>query len=310
MKHNANSPGLISRSAFVQLLAALFVLLFSALVLSGLALLAGRLFFGEWLSNISFQGELSPEQLAYLKFAQALQHISFFVIPPLLVAWLMTGQVFRYFGMHIFPGYTALLLVIILALALLPLTGDLGVLNSGLKLPEWLSGLESWIQSKEDEAANLTAWLIESGNTRSLLVNIFILALLPAVGEELLYRGVLQQIFEKLFRSAHLSVLVTAVLFSASHLQFYGFLPRFLLGLVYGYLFYWSRSIWLPVLAHFVNNLVPVILARAFGWETLNSKVRDLAGGEGYTWIIPLLLSLVLMYAVRDIFRNPGYSER
>ena len=115
---------------------------------------------------------------------------------------------------------------------------------------------------------------------------------------------------EKLFRSALLPVLVTAVLFSASNLQFYGFLPRFLLGLVYGYLFYWSRSIWLPVLAHFVNNLVPVILARAFGWETLNSKVRDLAGGEGYTWIFPLLLSLVLMYAVRDIFRNPGYSER
>ena len=311
MKHNASRPGLIYQNAFVQLLVSLFVLLFTALVLSGITLLAGRLIFGDWISYIvNVHGDLSEVQLAYLKFAQALQHISFFVIPPVIVAWLMTGQASKYLKLSVSPGFTPVMLVAILSLVLLPLTGDLGVLNSGLNLPEWLSGMESWMQRKEEEAVWLTSWLIKSENIQSLLLNIFILAILPAIGEEFLFRGVLQQIFEKMFRSAHLSILVTAILFSASHLQFYGFLPRLLLGFVFGYLFYWSKSMWLPMVAHFVNNLVPVILSYSLGWESVNSKVQEIARGEWYTWILPLILSGILIITIRDIFKNPGYSEQ
>jgi membrane protease YdiL (CAAX protease family) len=122
---------------------------------------------------------------------------------------------------------------------------------------------------------------------------------LPAIGEEFLYRGVLQEIFSRWLRLGTLAVLLTAFLFSASHLQFYGFLPRFVLGLGFGYIYLWTGSIWLPVLAHFINNLIPVILSYFMGWENVNNTMDEFAAGEVLIAAIPAVVALLVLFSLR-----------
>jgi len=130
-----------------------------------------------------------------------------------------------------------------------------------MKLPEWLSGVETWMKGKEDTADRLFELILAPDNIGSLAVNLVMIALLPALGEELIFRGIFQKILTKMFSSGHAAVLVTAFVFSAMHFQFYGFIPRFILGIVFGYLFLWSGTIWLPVIAHFFNNAISVIMS-------------------------------------------------
>ena len=91
-----------------------------------------------------------------------------------------------------------------------------------------------------------------------MLFNIFLIAFIPAMGEELFFRGALQGALRD-WKGIKTAIWITAIVFSAIHLQFYGFVPRMLLGAFFGYLIFWSNSIWPAVLAHFVNNVMAVI---------------------------------------------------
>ena len=118
----------------------------------------------------------------------------------------------------------------------------------------------------------------------------FLIALIPAIGEELLFRGVLQQLFTKWTGEAHLAIFISAFLFSAIHLQFFGFLPRFVLGLVLGYMFYWSKNLWLPILAHFTNNAFAII----FNYHFVADKIQiDFLNEETSVNISAALISLL-----------------
>jgi membrane protease YdiL (CAAX protease family) len=112
-----------------------------------------------------------------------------------------------------------------------------------------------------------------------------VIALIPAIGEELLFRGVIQgSIFKN--TNIHVAVLLTSIIFSAFHLQFYGFLPRMVLGILLGYSLAWSGSLWLPVLIHFINNGAAVVFAWFSGLDQLPFN-QDLIGTEpGDEWII------------------------
>ena len=142
-----------------------------------------------------------------------------------------------------------------------------------MHLPGWLSGVEQWMIDKEDQADNLIDTLVSSNTFGTMMINLFIIALIPAIGEELIFRGVFQKIFVKLFKSGHLAIWVTAFIFSAIHFQFFGFIPRFILGLVFGYLFFWSGTLWLPVISHFINNAFPVILTYMQGGHKISVPV-------------------------------------
>ena len=130
------------------------------------------------------------------------------------------------------------------------------------------------------------------------------IALLPAVGEELIFRGIIQRILKNLFRSGHLSVWVTAFVFSAIHFQFYGFLPRFILGLVFGYLFLWSETLWLPVIAHFINNGVLLLLVY-FQNPEISYIRNDLPLPEQ---IAPLTVSVLIGSLILNYFRKKAAS--
>ena len=143
--------------------------------------------------------------------------------------------------------------------------------------------------------------LIITGKTfGAMLFNLFMIAVLPAIGEEFIFRGVFQKILYNLIKNNHLAVWMTAFIFSAIHLQFYGFIPRLILGLAFGYLFLWSRTIWLPVIAHFVNNAVPTIGAWLSGPENYSNIVDVPLWKQLLGLPVPIIIcTLILIY-----FRN------
>jgi uncharacterized protein len=124
-----------------------------------------------------------------------------------------------------------------------------------------MSGLEQWMQQSEKEAASVTEAFLLTPNPWSFILNIFMVAVLPALGEELVFRGVLLRHLREWTKNIHVAIFISAFLFSAIHMQFYGFLPRFLMGVFFGYMLYWSGSIWVPIMAHFINNAAAIVVA-------------------------------------------------
>ena len=146
------------------------------------------------------------------------------------------------------------MLAIVGILLAMPFVFWLGKLNEGIPLPHALNKLE------EDTAKLMNAFL-KVKSTIDIVINVFIIALLPAVAEELCFRAALQRIMINICRSPWVGIVITAILFSSLHLQFSGFLPRMFLGVVLGAFYWYSGSIWTSILAHFVNNAVQVIAA-------------------------------------------------
>jgi membrane protease YdiL (CAAX protease family) len=127
-------------------------------------------------------------------------------------------------------------------------------------LPDFMHNIEAWMKKMEEESKVIMQTLTANSNLLILSANVVVMALLPALFEEFLFRGTIQQFFIKWFANKHVAILVTAFIFSAIHLQFYGFLLRFLLGIYLCYLFVWSQSLWLPIIAHFMHNANSLIL--------------------------------------------------
>jgi len=193
-----------------------------------------------------------------LKLFQLVQSIAMFILPPLILAYLWSDKPLSYLHLNkkIDPNQAGfILLFIILAI---PFINLLTKFNGQLVLPDSFSGLEKWMKASEVQALQLTEQMLNVHHFSGLLFNILLIAIIPALGEELFFRGAIQRIFHE-WKGVKTAIWVTAFIFSAIHLQFYGFLPRLLLGAFFGYLLYWSGSLWLPILAHFANNLIAVI---------------------------------------------------
>jgi len=202
----------------------------------------------------------SQKSVNALKFLQLFTSVGLFVLPPFLFAYL-TG-----FQLQLAKKLNRqnVLLTIAIILIINPFVSYLMQWNQTLVLPEFLESVQRWMEVSEQKAMQITEAFLQMKSSSDLLINLFLIALIPAIGEELLFRGVLQQLLAKWTRRIHFSIFVAAFLFSAIHLQFFGFFPRFILGLVLGYMFYWSNNLWLPVLAHFFNNTLAIIFTYHF----------------------------------------------
>lgn len=171
--------------------------------------------------------------------------------------------------------------------------------NAQMQFSESWNDLQEWMRIKEDEMAVLTESIVMTTAWDKLLLNIVVIAVLPGIGEELFFRGALQQIGTRIFKNEYIAVWVVAIIFSAIHLQFYGFFPRLLLGVFFGYLVIWTRNIWTAVIAHFVNNSMVVILA--FYYATQGKSYAELMESDSYP-IIVYLGSFVFSIIIAFIF--------
>jgi membrane protease YdiL (CAAX protease family) len=180
--------------------------------------------------------------------------------------------------------------VLFLAVLILPVLNLLSLWNQQMKLPGFLSGIEDWMKRTEEQAGDLTEAFLTVNTFPGYLVNLLMVVLIPAFGEEFFFRGVLQKVFQRWLRNPHVAIILVGVIFSAFHLQFFGFLPRLVLGILFGYLFYWSGNIWYPVIAHFINNFLPVSLTYFFRDQFDPADLEQVGTGpDAWLWAIPAL---------------------
>lgn len=249
-----------------------------------------------------------------LKWIQLLQTITLFLLPSLLVAYLCAKAPWNWLQLDQKVDLKVLLWAIGIMLVALPAINLLSHWNQQMVLPSWLSGLEEWMKNKEAEAEWLTKQFMSVTTLSGLLVNLFLMAVLPAVSEEVTFRGVLQRLLA--FRlspfTSHLSIWLTAIIFSAIHMQFYGFVPRMLMGALFGYMMVWTGSLWVPMLMHFVNNGMAVLLyfmASRAGWDM--DRV-DAVGTDNTLWlgIVSIVLTAVGIYMFRRSTTMRSASSR
>ncbi|HRH64847.1 MAG TPA: CPBP family intramembrane metalloprotease [Bacteroidia bacterium] len=241
-----------------------------------------------------------PKAISILKLVQTISAIGTFIVPPFIIAYLIDVRPMHFLGIDKWAGVSTGMLVIICLVISVPLINFLGELNGTMHLPGFLKTVEDWMRASEERASELTKAFLEMPTFGDMLFNVFMIALIPAIGEELLFRGVVQKIFTGWAKNVHVGVWMAAILFSAMHMQFYGFVPRLLLGAMLGYLFVWSGSLWLAILAHFVNNASAVIFTYLYQQEISTIDVDAVGTQQGDAWgvIISTLLTAGLLYSI------------
>ena len=237
--------------------------------------------------------------LVGMKWLQLLQSVATFLLPALAGAYLWSSTPMQWLHLDSKPSWQEALAAVVVMLLAIPGINLLSAWNQQMVLPEWMSGIEQWMRMQEDSAAQLTEQFLRVDTVGGLLVNIGLMALLPAVGEELTFRGVVQGMFT---RNRHVAIWATAAIFSFVHMQFYGFLPRMLLGAMFGYMLWWTGSLWVPMLMHFVNNCAAVVVAylaynhleegRAEMLDTIGTEDTILLG----VFSICIVLIMMVMY--------------
>ena len=199
----------------------------------------------------------NPALLTFLRGMLVIQFLALFIIPVFLFARFCDSKPMQYLGLTSAKPLYILLGVVVLIVAL-PFVDWTGTINHSL-IPETTT-IGKWMKMSEEAAAKQIGFMLKRNTVQDLFLNLVLVAVFAGVGEELFFRGVLQRLFIKLFKNAWLGILVTAFIFSAIHLQFYGFIPRFILGILLGLIYWYSGSLWPAIIAHFAYDAFAVVM--------------------------------------------------
>ena len=233
-----------------------------------------------------------------IKIGQGISSIMMFVVPPIVYYFItrkehqMKDLGFRSINK---PWPLLVLIGIAVMFVSLPITNLLTVWNEGMQLGGVFQQLEEILKNLEQTASSLTEQLLNVDTIGGLLFNLLIIALIPAIGEELTFRGVIQQSLTRGLKNPHIAIILSAAIFSFIHFQFYGFLPRMFLGMLLGYMFYITGSLWTSIVMHFVNNGTAVVLYY-LNHKGIISIDADHFGETQYGWLV--VLSLVVTAAL------------
>ena len=196
---------------------------------------------------------LKPENVQVSRLLQIAATFFYMATPAIIFSFIVSRKPFAAldFGKRI--NSTQIMWVVAIAVIALILGGALGELNSMIPIPDtWAAKFKAM----EDEYNKQVLALSSMHTVADYIISLLLIALLPAIFEEMFFRGAMQQVFIKLFGNALSGILLTSIIFSAIHLSYYGFLPRLFLGMMLGYVFYYSKNLWLNILAHFLNNAI------------------------------------------------------
>ncbi len=243
----------------------------------------------------------NPVTISVLKLIQTVTEIGTFILPAIFLAYTFDRSASGYLFLNRKPEPVTVIAVAVLLIAAVPTINFIAELNSRMVFPSWLAGLERQMKESEEHAALLTEKLLVINTPFQFAFAMLMVAVLPALGEELLFRGILQRIFSEWSGGKHTGVWATAILFSAMHMQFYGFVPRMLLGVMLGYLLVWSGSLWLPIIAHFINNGAAVIASYLYRQNAISVDPDKIGTENDYaTLMISVVLTAGLLWFIYE----------
>lgn len=243
--------------------------------------------------------DVNSYSLAALRLSQIISTICWLFLSSLLYLYLFQENTREYLKIKNLNSFRIVLLVVLLVFAVQPLVGFLGAINHSITFPESLASVEQAFKNMEEMAASMIARMLSDKSLLGILINLFIIAVMAAVIEEVFFRGCLQQIILKIVKNKHVAIWTTAIIFSVIHMQFYGFLPRVLLGALLGYLFVWTSNLWIPIIAHFVNNFTAVVLQIAYYGTPQYDRIENFDLNEDM-WILPIgmLFSGIIIFLI------------
>ncbi len=292
---NSAKPGLKLLVTGLSIIAIGIITFFAGLLFS-------RLIFSMHLDDVNHivYGRFDRLSDWQLKTYQIFQTLGFFVLPGFFLYWIFSSPEKEYFNVSAPRDYKIIIWTIVAFTASMPFFAWVADLNTNVRLPDCFSELETTFRTTEENYSAIAKRLTSSDNLGQLFFNLFMISILPAVGEEFIFRGVIQKIAGELLKNVHWAIIVTAILFSTFHGQFFGLLPRFLLGLFFGYLMVWSRNIWIPVIGHFVFNTISVIACYLYKHAiiTIPPKELGIAGIFGFAVVISALIIGLSVYFI------------
>jgi hypothetical protein len=306
MSKSALLAGLRPAEKFIFSVVILFIL--------GLAFQFMGAFLAAWIYGFSVSDILAlgtyedSSYVAASKLIQILGSVGTFIIPAFLFSYLFEGDLISYYKFRNPTGMIPMLLVILMMVSVIPFINYMAEINLKMEIP--IRALDQLLRSLESTAEEMMVAFTATKSIGGLLVNLLMIGVIAAVGEELIFRGLLQRLMCDMLKNVHLAILITALIFSAFHFQFFSFLPRFVLGLVLGYLMFYGQSIWYPILAHFVNNAMGVI----YYYFNSRGSADDMLEEIGTSTLIPVAavvsLGLFLIFGVLWYSRTEKFTTR
>lgn len=241
---------------FLQLIMVLGIVIISAVLFTAIGIAAAIPFTGLEAITSLMQGGSS---ISFLKYLQVVQSMAIFIVPAAMAAWLFSEKPAKWLW---FNGAKTswITMAMLTVLAVQPFVSWIGMMNAQITFPDNLESLYNWMHQTEESANQIIFQFLDTRDLPTILFNVFMIAILPALGEEMLFRGGLQPLIQKIVKNHHAAIWITAFLFSAMHMQFLTFAPRFILGALLGYLLVYGGSIWYPIAAHFFNNLSSLLV--------------------------------------------------
>ncbi len=216
------------------------------------------------------------------------------LLSPIFFAYIIVREPDDYLKTTFHFPWLHIVVVFLTMMLSAPLMEYVGNLNQHMNLPKWMIDNEDSIKKASDS-------MMDMKTIGSLFFNLIFIGLVTAVAEEFLFRGCLQTIFIRWMKNPHVAIWITAILFSAFHMEFLGFLPRLMLGLFFGYFTWWSGSIWPSVWAHFVNNGTVVVITYLFQHKLIHTNPDDQQVFSYGGYVISLIITLFLLFIYRYI---------
>lgn len=245
----------------------------------------------------SSQVVFNPDDEVFLSAMKSMQFfnaLGTFVLPPVAFLHLRGLSLNEYLKLDRAISFSTAILLFVMAIAMIPTANFLGALNEGISLPEFLSFLED----AEAQTIKITESFLQMDSILDLFAMLFLMGLVAAVGEELLFRGVLQNLFKEWSGSIHISVVLTALLFSAIHMQYQAVLPRFVLGALIGYLYVYSGSLRAPILLHLLYNSSLVVLTYFMQQNDTYVEAETIGEGQWFMFVFSMILLFGALYLI------------
>ena len=238
-----------------------------------------------------------------------MQDILAFILPAVVTMAIIYRRPFHVMGLDRAPSWLAITIVIVFYVISLPAMNWLVEMNKAMSLPSWMAGIEQAMRAAEDSAAEVTQEMLNINSVGQLILCVLVVGVMAGLSEEMLFRGALLRTMQDSRLGKHAVVWITAILFSAFHLQFYGFVPRMLLGVWLGYLFVWTGSLWVPIIAHTLNNSTVVLMSYLSNKGVIPEGFGDnlgLPAAGSFPWLATcsLIASLALAISVHAFYTS------
>ncbi len=276
-------------------------------VAKSLAILASGLVLGLFIVALSvslLNAIPGLDKVPALWISTIVQDLFVFILPAVMLGLLVAGRPMRFLGLSKAPSLLGALGIIVILVAATPALNWTVEWNASMTLPDSLKPLEDWMRMQEEAAQRTTDALMSSTSIWGLLATVATVGVVTGLGEETFFRGALQRVFKEGMRNKHLAVWIAAFVFSALHFQFYGFVPRMLLGAIFGYAYLWSGSLWVPVIAHAYNNSSVVVMTWLQKAGMASAEASEVGASSPWLAVSSAVLAIILMLAYRKLLEN------